>query len=314
MKRVLFIIALGLAITFTGNVPANAGYIANKKAEIQQAKFEKSCKKDIQAVFEKMNKYAGKYDINNLKTLYSKNFTDNDGYNKDVYFSLVEDTWENFPDITYNMKIKDIKLNGDYATVYTEESATATSDDYDRKILGEFSSKSNCIYHLQRFSKTWEITSEQVMEEISSLKYGDARYVNINIETPKLVAANQEYTATLKVDLPPENVVVATINQEKIINPAVKSEDSFMRLKEDQTLARIFTANSDNVNEYAIASIGITSLGADEEGKVRVYMNGLAFIMSRVNVIPKNNFAKVSEKKESKESKGVEVKDEQQVK
>ncbi len=301
MKRVIFIV-LSIALALSAVTPANAGYIADKKAAMQQAKYEKNCKKDIIAVFDKVDKYAKKYDINGLKSLYSKSFMDNDGYNKDVYFSLVEETWQTYPDITYTTKIKDIKLNGDYATVETEETAVATSDDLDKKIVGELNSKSSCIYQLQRFANNWEITGENVLEEVSTLKYGDARYVNMVLETPKSIGAGQDYTATLKVDLPSNYVVVSSINQEKIINPAKKPEDNFMKMKEDQTLARIFTANTDNVNEYNVASVGITAIENAPNGKVRVYMNGLAFVMSRVNVIPKNNFAKVDKKPEGEKN------------
>ncbi len=302
MKRVIYIILLSVVLLLSANSPVNAGYFADRKVAAQQAKYEKNCRKEIAAVFDKVDKYAKKYDIKGLKSLYSKSFIDNDGYNKDVYFSLVEETWQTYPDITYTTKIKDIKLNGDYATVETEETAVATSDDLDRKIIGELNSKSNCIYQLQRFANNWEITGESVLEEFSTLKYGDARYVNMVLESPKSIGAGQEYTATLKVDLPSNYVVVSSINQEKIVNPAQKPEENFMKLKEDQTLARIFTANTDNVNEYNVASIGITALENAPNGKVRVYMNGLAFVMSRVNVIPKNNYARVDKKPEGEKN------------
>ena len=45
----------------------------------------------------------------------------------------------------------------------------------------------------------------------------------MSLEAPKMVGAGQEYTATLKVEVPPTNIVVASINQEKIINPANNS-------------------------------------------------------------------------------------------
>ena len=89
-------------------MPAQAGFIADKKAQAEQTRIEKNYKKEILALFDKQDTYAKKYDLKALKTLYSQNFVDNDGYNKEVYFSLIEDTWDTYPDITYETKIKNI--------------------------------------------------------------------------------------------------------------------------------------------------------------------------------------------------------------
>ena len=296
MKRFLLVIIISLFINTLYGMPGQAGYISDKKAKIEKSKIEKSYKQEIIELFNKQDKYAAKYDLKGLKTLYSPNFMDNDGYNKEVYFSLVQDTWDTYPDITYETKIKNIKLNGDYATVETQESAIATSDDIERAIVGELHSNSNCIYHLQRFSNKWEITAEQVIEEHSTLKYGEARFIDIKLEAPKLIGAGQDYTVTLKADLPNKYIAIASINQEKIVNPAQKPEESFKRLSDTNTLSRMFSANTDNLNEYSVASIGLTSATTGDDGKIRIYMNGLAFVMTRINVIPKNNFAKVGEK------------------
>ena len=300
MKRVLLLIILSLFIVTSLNAQANAGIIADKKAQFQQTKIERNEKKEIRNLFAKQDEYAKKYDLESLKSLYSANFIDNDGYSKDVYFSLVKDTWNTYPNITYTTKIKKINLNGDYATVETDETSVALADDLEKELLGELYSESKCIYHLQKSPNKWEIASEEVLEEFSTLKYGDARYVDMKIEAPKVVGAGQDYTSTLKVNLPPSSIVIASINQEKIVNPAQRTEDAYKKLDEDQTLTRIFTANSDNVNEYTIASVGITAADVIDNGKLRVYMNGLAFVMSRTNVIPKNNFAVVEEKPEEK--------------
>ena len=117
----------------------------------------------------------------------------------------------------------------------------------------------------------------------------------MKLESPKIVGAGQDYTSTLKVELPKNIIAIASINREKIVNPPEKPEESFKRLSENNSLARIFTANTDNINEYNVAAIGMTTATGGDDGKIHIYMNGLAFIMTRVNVVPKNNFAKVGE-------------------
>lgn len=69
----------------------------------------------------------------------------------------------------------------------------------------------------------------------------------------------------------------------------------FKRLPEEQILERVFNANTDNINEYAVASVGITKSEKIDDELMKVYMNGLAFIITRVNVVPKNNFVNIEE-------------------
>ena len=256
MKRVIFLLVFTLILGTATIQPAQAGFIANKKAQIEQSKKENNFKKEIRELFEKQDKYAQKHDIKGVQSCYSSNFIDNDGYTKDVYFSLVEETWETYPDISYTTKINNIDINGALAI--------------------------------------------EVFDEFSVLKYGDARYVDMHLETPKVIGAGQEYTSTLKVDLPSDYVVIASLNQEKIVNPATKPQETFKKLNDEQVLARVFTANTDNVNEYTVASIGITGAEMAGKDKIRVYVNGLAFVMSRINVIPKNNFARVDRQEKEK--------------
>ncbi len=300
MKRVLLTTFLGIALALSSNMPAQAGFWADKKAKVQKARIEKSIYRDIENVFTKQDEYAVKYDLAGIKSLYAENFINCDGYNKEVYFSLVKETWQTYPDITYTTEIQDIKLNGDYATVKTEETAVATIQDDEDLIasLGELNSTSHCIYHLEKTSGRWLITGEDIIDEISTLKYGDARFVKMTLESPAMVGAGQEYNANLKVDLPSDAIVIASINQEKIVNPAKEPEEKFRKLSDNQRLSRIFKANTENLNEYNVASVGITRTEAVSDTKVRVYMNGIAFIMTRVNVVPKNNFAKPEDSNE----------------
>lgn len=298
MKRVLLLL-LSLTVIGCGNFNTQVCAKSTTKAPVQYAKIEKISYKEIEDLFATQDKYVQKYDVESLKKLYSENFTNNDGYPKDVYFSLVKETWETYPDITYKTKIKSIKVNGNYAVVETQETAVATTKEEDLiPAMGELNSLSNCRYHLEKLSDHWVITGEDVLDEYSTLKYGDARFVKMNLSAPEMIKAGTPYTAKLSVDLPAEQVVIASINREKIVNPAPKPDEKFRKLSEEQVLERMFTSNTENLNEYNVAAIGITKAVPVSEDNVRVFMNGLAFIMTRVNVVPKNNFAKIGDSDE----------------
>ena len=299
---VLLIIALLFSIAST--LPGQANILTTQKARIEQNRINRATYNDIKKVIDQQSAYTNKYDLKGLASLYANNFVNSDGFNKDVYFKLIEETWKTYPDITYKTEIKNIEFSDNYATVFTNEVAIATSQEEigDLTAIGELYSTSQCVYYLEKQGAKWLINSEKIIEETSTLKYGDARYINIELNAPKQIGANKDYTTTLKVDAPKDSIVIASINKENIVYPQTKSDDAFRKMPDDNILERVFLSNKDNVNEYAVASIGITRAENYTDNQIRVYMGGLAFIMTRINVIPENKFIKLEDKKESAEN------------
>lgn len=297
MKRFLLTLILCTAFSVSYAEPSYSAPMDSFKLRIENNRSEKNTLKQIKALFDLQTKYTNVYDIKGLASLYADNYVDNDGYTKKVYFKLIQDTWDTYPDITYKTDIKNIKVNGDYAIVETFETAVAT-DDEDSELIaghGELYSTATCVYYLKRINDNWLIAAEHVVEEQSTLKYGDARFVKMELNAPSLIGAGEEYTAELKVDLPKDQIVIASINKERIVQPVKKDNEVFKRLPEEQILERVFHSNTDNINEYAVASVGITKAEKVDDEFMKVYMNGLAFIITRVNVVPKNNFVNIEE-------------------
>lgn len=303
-KKLSVLLITALLFSVAASLPSQAGILAVQKAKIEQNRIKKSTYNDIKNVIDQQSVYTNKYDLKGLATLYAKDFVNSDGFNKDVYFKLIEETWKTYPDITYKTEIKNIEFSDNYATVFTNEVAIATSQEEigDLTAIGELYSTSQCVYYLEKQGAKWLINSEKIIEETSTLKYGDARYINIELNAPKQIGANKDYTTTLKVDAPKDSIVIASINKENIVYPQTKSDDAFRKMPDDNILERVFLSNKDNVNEYAVASIGITRAENYTDNQIRVYMGGLAFIMTRINVIPENKFIKLEDKKESAEN------------
>lgn len=303
-KKLSVLLITALLFSVAASLPSQAGILAVQKAKIEQNRIKKSTYNDIKNVIDQQSVFTNKYDLKGLSSLYANDFVNSDGFNKDVYFKLIDETWKTYPDITYKTEIKNIEFSDNYATVFTYETAVATSQEEigDLTAIGELYSISQCVYYLEKQGTKWLINSEKIIEETSTLKYGDARYINIELNAPKQIGANKDYTTTLKVDAPKDSVVIASINKENIVYPQTKSDDAFRKMPDDNILERVFLSNKDNVNEYAVASIGITRAENYTDNQIRVYMGGLAFIMTRINVIPENKFIKLEDKKESAEN------------
>lgn len=303
-KKLSVLLITALLFSIASTLPGQANILTTQKARIEQNRINRATYNDIKKVIDQQSAYTNKYDLKGLASLYANNFVNSDGFNKDVYFKLIEETWKTYPDITYKTEIKNIEFSDNYATVFTNEVAIATSQEEigDLTAIGELYSTSQCVYYLEKQGAKWLINSEKIIEETSTLKYGDARYINIELNAPKQIGANKDYTTTLKVDAPKDSIVIASINKENIVYPQTKSDDAFRKMPDDNILERVFLSNKDNVNEYAAASIGITRAENYTDNQIRVYMGGLAFIMTRINVIPENKFIKLEDKKESAEN------------
>ena len=296
MKKISVLIFSALLLTSI--CPVQAGIVATQKAKIEQNRIYKINYNDIKAVINQQTVYTNKYDLDGLSSLYAKDFTNSDGFNKEVYFKLIKETWETYPDIIYKTHINNIEFSDNYATVVVDETAIATSKETvgELSVIGELYSTSKCVYFLEKQGTKWVISSEKILDETSTLKYGNARYSKIELSAPKQIGANQDYTATLKVTAPKDSAVIASISKENIVYPQTEAEDAFRRLTGDNILERVFHSNSENVNEYTVASVGITRAEPTyTPDEVRVYMGGLAFIMTRVNVVPKNKFVKIED-------------------
>lgn len=306
MKKLSVLLISALLFCAATQQPSNAtGFFATQKAKIEQNRVYKSTLNDIKNVIEQQNVFANKYDAKGLSKLYADDFVNSDGFNKDIYFKLIEETWKTYPDISYTTEIKNIEFTDNYATVFVNEIAVATSKEEIGELtaIGELYSTSQCVYYLEKRGTKWLINSEKIIEETSTLKFGDARYTDIQLNAPKQIGADKEYTATLKVDAPKDSVVIASINKENIVYPQSKSDDAFRKMPDDNILERVFKSNKDNVNEYAVASIGITRAENYTDDQIRVYMGGLAFIMTRVNIIPENKYIKLDTKSEKDTAK-----------
>ena len=138
-------------------------------------------------------------------------------------------------------------------------------------------SYANSIYYLKKFGDKWKIVSEQVLSEKSQLKYGDARFIKMDLTAPRVVNSGEEYTASLSFDLGENESAIASIDKQLVIHPLEKPDE-------------VFRANANNINEYATASIGIAKAEPYDETRAQVYVSGIAFLMTRVNVVPENKF------------------------
>ncbi len=299
MKKILLFIILALLTTAGTINQTQASLVSTGNYRNQQNKIYKAELKQIKNLFKVHEEFANRHDITGLKTLYSDNYMNNDGFNKDTYFKSVEETWEQCKDLTYNSKILSVDINGSNADVSMEESAIGTV--YDKadtlSVTGEIHAKSTSIYHLEKKGAKWFIKGETMLTDESALLYGDARFMNIELIAPSQVASGEIYTTIVTADADENTVIVGSLEHDPVVYPTKTPNGPLRTMPKTHILERYIKANTDNINEYAVASLAISKSLTDKLGGTKVYMAGVACLMKRINVIPKNNFAKFEEEK-----------------
>lgn len=292
MKKIFIIIILLLITISYADNRVEGALVSTRSYRIEQNKINKNEIKQIKELFKLHTNIANKHDLEGLKSLYSDKYINSDGFNKEAYFASVKETWDECEDLTYSNKINTIEISGNNAVVNIEEFAVGTI--YDKmdtlSATGEIHAKSSSIYQLTKINGKWLISGENMLTDESALLYGDARFMNIELIVPNQVASGEVYTTAIKTDADENTVIVASIEHDPVIYPSKVPNGPLRTMPKSNTLERYIKANSDNLNEYAVASLAISKSLGQDDNSTKVYMAGIACIMKRVNVIPKNNF------------------------
>lgn len=298
MKKILLILIVFLliypksyaAIKDNSHCPLKRNFLAQSQSSL-------SVYEEVKKVLYLHLKHANSCNLEGLKSLYADKYTNSDGFNKTLYFDLIKKTWESYPGIKYKMSIQNIETNENMAIVKVFEQAAATTNSKSGLInqKGLLQSTSNSVYYLEKINNDWLITSDYIISEKTSLRYGEAKNLYTDLIAPFQIPSENSYTVAFKIEAPKDSLIIASIGQEKITYPQLIPEEVFRKLPENNTLERVFKSNDKNLNEYAVASYGITKAEINKASEIKIYITGIGFIMSRINVIPKNEFIKVAE-------------------
>ena len=242
---------------------------------------------DVHAVKSLLNsqvRYANKEDYQKFIGTYDSSYINSDGLNYNDYSSLIKDIWNSYSKIKYGIKIQDINIKGDLAEVKILETSDANIQPAGN-MPGVLKSRSNSIYYLKKIDNKWKVISDTVIDETTSMMYGEAQNIDIKLTAPKEIEENVEYTASLEFKIPENIIAIASIANNKVEYPQKPAKEVFRKMPDDNILERLFVSNSDNKNEYIIASIGLTRADVKDMG-IKISLTGFGYKIIRVNVIP----------------------------
>ena len=258
---------------------------------------------DIRGVRSLLNsqiKYANKNNFDKFIATYDTNYQNGDGYDLDIYSKLVKELWENYDNIKYSIKIKDIKFESDGTAVVSLIETSVADIPVTKKMSGVLKSEADSVYYLKKINGKWKVVSDKINDEVTSMLYGDAIDLDIKLTAPHEVTPGYEYTASLEFDPPRDTFAIASIAKDKVEYPQKQAKEVFRKLPEDHILERLFIANSDNANEYVIASIGLTKADI-KDMSIKLSLTGFGYQIIRVNVVDKPEKEELKDNKDVKE-------------
>ena len=271
MKKVLIIIF----VLFVNVIPIDA--------------FELSDYWQIKMTLRDYDRALSAQDTERIKTFYDENYKSSDGFSLDDLVQMLEKSYKAYGKMNQKTKINSITSLNNYAVVQLSDKTSAVI--YPNKIknkakAGKLEGRGVYNLYFKKNNDKWKIFYDEVVAETTSLKYGVANKIPMELDTPILIHEGEQYNLSLKMNKPDDIIALASLSNEEIKYPTPETKEKFRKFPSTGELERLVKANKNNKGEYAIASVGFTKVSVNEaETRARIEIIGMAYIMKRINMI-----------------------------
>ena len=230
-------------------------------------------------------RWANKSNFDKFISTYDKDYQNADGFDLNKYSELVKDIWNSYDKIKYGVVIKNISVQGDEAKAELIETSKASLPLEETSYNGELNSYAESVYYFKKTDGKWKVISDAVTEETTTMLYGEAKFLDIKMTVPKFIDAGQDYSAILEFEPPNDTLAIASLTSDLVEYPQKPLKEVFRPMPEDNILERLFTSNTNNQNEYIVASIGLTKTSICDLS-IKLSLTGFGYVIKRVNVKP----------------------------
>jgi len=254
-------------------------------------------KNDQSETAKELNTFLAKYlidlnahDIQKIGDYYASNYISGDGFNKDQLIDLIKQTWKKYPDLKYSTVIKNLRLDNNRASIEFSEDITATTKDKSEitKDKGNVNGISHNILYLEKYGCGWKIITDKTLYEETAIKYGTAKNININFNVPEQIISGEDYTASLKIDLPADVFALGSLASVPLVYPVKQPVETFRQIPPElSTLERVIKSNKDCLNEISSASVSFCEAQRANYTSLDLKITGIAMVLKRINVLPK---------------------------
>jgi len=246
-------------------------------AETEDREHE-SERKEIQSLLDVIENQWNTHDTKALMANYADDYINNDGLDKKAVQKLTEEFWKTYPDAKSGSKTKDIRIEGNYATIESRDTAVGTTEMPDMSFKGELQSVSEGQLYMKRLGNVWRIIGDRIDYEKVRVSFGLAKHLNASFSAPEQVKAGKQFSAKLEVTLPPGLNAMGSITNQPLKFPQPSPQEKPRQLEQPPVLERVMSTNQDNHNELLTATVILV----DPNHKIM----GFTFLTKRLNVVP----------------------------
>jgi len=257
-------------------------------------------RKEIETLLSNIETQWNAHNLDNVMENYADDYINNDGLDKKAVAALTQDFWKTYPDAKSSSKTKQIRIEGNFATVESRDMALGSTAKEMQGIgtKGDLSSISEGQLYVKRIGTQWKIIGDRIDYEKVRVCFGMAKNLNPSFSAPEQVKSGRQYSAKLEIDLPAGLSAFGSITSQPLEYPQPLPSDTWRPL-DGPVLERIMPANTNNRNELLMATIGITDAS-------RSNVKGIEFLTRRLNVVPNADdkaLEKTADKGKAKETK-----------
>jgi hypothetical protein len=264
---------------------------------------------EVLRIIEGLLSASKRRDIDGFMKYYANAYISGDNLTRNELRKLILETWEQYPNMVYDSRLLEIRINGNWITVETEDTSLATNLETPVDMLkagvpaetslysnasagGTLSTRARNLMFLRKVGDAWRIDSDQSLYEDAVLRYGDVSGLAVEFSVPDKVFAGQSYTAAVQAIFPPNSVAMTSVNRSEMVYPHPKVVNAMRIIAPTQnSLERVFTANSNSRNEMVSVSLGLLQgkqvIAPNGEPAVSLGLSGVLTLVKRVNVASK---------------------------
>ncbi len=291
MKKTLIFLVFSVVLSGVCGFPAFAEDSAENYPDFYYTCF---VKKHLSEDANQLNVFLAKYfqahkdkNLAALKELYADEYMSGDNINRENIIKLVRESWDLTDNLEYSSEIQNIRFDSNFAAVEINENligVTKSKSDITND-NGLVESSVRTILYLKKYGNGWKINTDKTLYEESSIKYGKAKDLNIDIYAPEQVFENNNYSVSIKTEIPADTFALGSITTEKLTFPREKTEEVFRQVPSDiNMLERMVKANNNDSNELAVGSISFCAVKKGSFTLPEIDVSGTAVLLKRVNV------------------------------
>jgi hypothetical protein len=270
----------GEAFALPPSQEAGAGQIQAAELEDISPSAQKA-KTEVATFLSNYETLWNSHNLDGVMANYAEEYINNDGLDKKAVAKLTQDFWKTYPDARSASTIKQIRCEGNFATVESKDIANGSTakEMPGLNSKGELTSVSEGQLYLKKFNDQWRIIGDRIDYEKVRVAFGLAKNLITSFTAPEQMKANKQYSARLEVSLPPGLYANGSISAQPLKFPQATPQDALRPLEQPGSLERVMNANAESRNELLTATVILTDSS-------RQFLKGVSFLTRRLNVVP----------------------------